>query len=203
MKSLFDIPGFIDSERYIAVWLLMWIESFFPIIPSEVVLPLSISVVQHGHMTFFAVVAAAVAGSMTGAVMWYALARWLGIERFGGFVTHYGRYTSINAKEVAMLQRWFDQRGGIMVFACRVLPLVRSVISIPAGLTRMPFGRFFVYSLAGCCIWSGTLCAVSWWARAYIEQFHALIGPGVKIVVVGLVALWLYRVVSFKAENNQ
>jgi len=200
--KLLDFTGFIESEKYFAVWFCMWLETFFPVFPSELIIPLGILGVHHGTMNFYGVIAAAVAGSMTGAIMWYLIARWLGIERFGNFVTKYGRYTSLSHREVAMLQRWFDKQGGILVLVCRVVPLVRSVISIPAGLVRMPFIPFFFYTLAGSLIWTGALAYISWFFRGYIEMFHAYIGPGVKIVVVVLAAVWLYRVVTYKPEKH-
>lgn len=201
--KLLDFVGFIEADRYVAIWFCMWLETFFPVFPSELIIPIGVLGVRHGQMDFYGVIAAAVAGSMTGAMMWYAVARWLGIARFGAFVTRYGRYTSLSHHEVAMLQRWFDRYGGVLVGVCRVVPLIRSVISIPAGLTRMPFVPFFLYSLAGSIVWSGTLAYISWWGSSYIEAFHGYIGPLVKVAVVVLLGLWLCRVVTYKGDARQ
>ncbi|MBU6207203.1 MAG: DedA family protein [Alphaproteobacteria bacterium] len=199
MKSFLDVAAFINAHTYLAVWLLMLAEAFAPLIPSEIVLPLSILAVHHGRMSFGGVFATAVGGSMTGALIWYSLARALGMARFGGFLTRYGRFTSVRQHEIDLVQQWIDRYGSIMVFACRVVPLIRSVISIPAGLARMNLPRFVIYSALGCALWSGTLCTISWWATPLIERFHDLVGPAVKLAVATLVLLWLYRVITYKA----
>ncbi len=194
----FNIPAFIDSERYFAIWLLMWVETFFPIFPSEVIIPLGVRAANHGLMNVWGVAAAGVAGSMTGALVWYFVARRLGIARFGSFVTKYGRITTLSMKEVNMLQSWFDKYGAAIVLFGRLVPGLRSAVSIPAGLTKMAFAPFFVLTLVGASIWSGTLTLLCWWGRSYIEMLHEWIGPGVKIVIIACLILWLYRVATFK-----
>ncbi len=201
MKFL-NIPGFIESDRYVAIWLLMWIETFLPVFPSEIILPLGVRAANHGLMNVWGVAAAGVAGSMTGALIWYFVARRLGMERFGGFVTKYGRITTLTTKEVNMLQRWFDKYGSIIVLVGRLVPGLRSAVSIPAGLTKMPFLPFFMLSLIGASLWTGTLTYICWWGRDYIEMLHAYIGPGVKVIVIGLALVWLFRVVRHKPEAN-
>src|SRR5579864_761926 len=109
--KFFNLPLFIETDRYFAIWLLMWVETFFPIFPSELILPLGVRQVAHGNMTLIGVGIAGVMGSMTGALVWYFVARKLGIERFGAFVTKYGRITTLTNREVATLQRWFDKYG--------------------------------------------------------------------------------------------
>ncbi len=201
MKSLMNLlPSFIETDRYFAIWALMVFECFLPIFPSEVILPLGVRGVYHGTMTLYGVMAAGVAGSMTGAFVWYFLARKLGIERFGAFVTKYGRITTVSPKEVAMLQRWFDKYGTVMVFVGRLIPGLRSAISIPAGLTGMPFVPFFIYSLAGSCIWTGGLTYAAWLLREHIERLHAYIGPVVTMIVIAAVLFWLYRVIRHQPE---
>ena len=191
------IPTFIATDRYFAIWLLMWVETFFPIFPSEVIIPLGVT---FGHMHPVGVAIAGTTGSMTGALMWYFIARKLGYERFGAFVTKYGRITTLKHKNINMLQNWFDRYGTVIVFAGRLIPGIRSAVSIPAGLVRMPFIPFFFYTLVGASIWSGTLTYVCWLGREYIEMMHEYIGPGVKIIVIGLALVWLYRVVRYKPD---
>ena len=202
MKFL-NIPGFIETDRYFAIWFLMWVETFFPVFPSEVILPLGVLGAKHGFMSPYGVAIAGTCGSMTGALMWYFLARKLGIARFDAFVTKYGRITTLTHKEVSMLQRLFDKYGIIIVFGGRLIPLLRSAVSIPAGLTGMRFVPFFGLTLAGAALWSGTLTYVCWLGRRYIEMMHEYIGPGVKIVIIACALLWLYRVITHKGEHSQ
>lgn len=201
MRFLMNIfPGFIEHQGYFAVWLLMSFECFVPIFPSELILPLGVQGVMHGSVNIWGVAIAAVAGSMTGALIWYSVARRLGIERFGAFVTRYGRLTTMTHREVAMLQRWFDKYGTSVVFLGRLIPGVRSAVSIPAGLTRMPFIPFFIYSLAGASIWTGALTYASWLLRYQIEALHRFIGPVVTVIVIGLALLWLYRLIRHQPD---
>lgn len=201
MKFLMNIfPGFIEHQGYLAIWLLMSFECFLPIFPSELILPLGVQGVMHGTMNIWGVAIAGVVGSMTGALIWYALAYRLGIERFSAFVTRYGRVTTMSHREVAMLQRWFDKYGAVVVFVGRLIPGIRSAVSIPAGLTHMPFITFFLYSLCGAAIWTGALTYASWLLRFQIQALHRFIGPVVTLIVIGLALIWLYRVVRHRPD---
>jgi membrane protein DedA with SNARE-associated domain len=201
MKHLFNLPLFIQTYRYFAIWLLMWVETFFPIFPSEVILPLGVQAANHGLMTVYGVAIAGIAGSMTGALVWYFVARHLGMERFGAFMTRFGRITTLSNREVNKLQGWFDHYGAIVVFVGRLVPGIRSAVSIPAGLTRMAFIPFFLLSLAGASLWTGTLTFICWLGRKYIEEMHEWINPAVKVIVVGCLLIWLYRVITYKPEE--
>lgn len=196
------LPGFIETHNYIAVWFLMWVETFFPVFPSEVIIPLGVQAVNHGAMNAYGLAIASICGSMTGALMWYSLTRWLGFERFAAFLTRYGRWTTLNPKDVTRLQNWFTRYGYAMVLVGRVVPLLRSAVSIPAGLTRMPFIPFFILTLIGTSIWSCSLTYASWLFRAQIEAFHHLIGPVVTLIVIALIILWFYRVFTHKAHGH-
>jgi membrane protein DedA with SNARE-associated domain len=193
-----DVPGFIETRRYFAVWLLMWVETFFPIFPSEMVMPLGALVASQGKMTLWGVIFAGTAGAMTGACVWYFAARWLGYERFSALVTRYGRITTVSPHEVAKLQGWFDRYGALTVFAGRLIPGVRSAVSIPAGLTQMPFVPFFLYSVAGAGLWSSAMAIAGWLLRNQYERIHEYIGPAVKLIIVAALCLWIVRMIRFK-----
>jgi membrane protein DedA with SNARE-associated domain len=197
-----DIPGFIESEGYVAIWLLMWLETIIPIFPSEIVLPLGALAVSHGKMSLWGVALAGTAGAMTGSLMWYGLARWLGLERFTAFVTRFGRWTTLSPALMARLQGLFVRYGTIVVFACRLIPGIRSLISIPAGIVKMPFLPFFIYSFAGASLWSGAVTYAGWLFRDDIERLHHLIQPVVGAIVVGLALVWLYRVITYKKSSD-
>jgi membrane protein DedA with SNARE-associated domain len=200
MKYLLNlIPSFIDNQGYFAIWFLMWMETFLPVIPSEITMPLGVAAANHGLLNVYSVALAGTAGSMTGALVWYFIARSLGMERIGGFITRYGRITTIKHSEVALMQKWFDRYGGWVVFLGRLIPGVRSAVSIPAGLTRMRFLPFFFLSLAGAFIWNAALTWASWLGRAYIDKFQAYIHPAIPVIIICLFLGWIYRVVTYKA----
>ena len=186
-------PQFLRDHGYAGIYLLMLLDSVLPIFPSELVMPLSGLLASQGEMTLLGVIGAGTAGAMTGALFWYWLARTLGLERFTRLIDRFGWLTTISAHEVEILRKWFDRFGTPLVLLCRMLPLARTAISIPAGLVRMPFPRFFALSLLGSLIWSTALASAGWLLRAQYERIHEYIGPVTTVIVGTLVLIWLIR----------
>ena len=186
-------PEFLRNSGYAAVYLLMLLDSVFPIFPSELVMPLSGLLASQGHMTFAGVIFAGTAGSMTGAVGWYVVARALGLARFTRLIDRFGWLTTISAHEVEILRNWFARFGTPLVLICRMIPLARTAISIPAGLVEMPFPRFFVLSLIGATVWSTILAYAGWLLGGRYEQIHQYLGPVSTGIVGALVLVWLAR----------
>ena len=186
-------PQFLRDHGYAGVYLLMLLDSVFPIFPSELVMPLAGLLASQGHMTFLGVVLAGTAGSMTGATAWYLVARALGLVRFSTLIDRFGWLTTISAHEVDILRKWFDRFGTPLVFLCRMIPLARTAISIPAGLVEMPFVRFFVLSLIGAVVWSTMLATAGWLLGGRYDQIHQYLGPVSTVIVGTLVLVWLVR----------
>lgn len=187
-------PHFLRDHGYAGVYLLMLLDSVFPIFPSELVMPLSGLLASQGHMTLAGVIVAGTAGAMTGALLWYGLARALGLDRFSRLIDRFGWLTTISAHEVEILQHWFSRFGTPLVLLCRMLPLARTAISIPAGLVRMPFPRFFALSLVGALAWSSALALAGWMMGGQYEKIHEYIGPVSTLIVAALVLVWLIRI---------
>lgn len=187
-------PHFLRDHGYAGVYLLMLLDSVFPIFPSELVMPLSGLLASQGHMTLAGVIVAGTAGAMTGALLWYGLARALGLDRFSRLIDRFGWLTTISAHEVEILQHWFSRFGTPLVLLCRMLPLARTAISIPAGLVRMPFPRFFALSLVGALVWSSALALAGWMMGGQYEKIHEYIGPVSTLIVAALVLVWLIRI---------
>ena len=186
-------PHFLRDHGYAGVYLLMLLDSVLPIFPSELVMPLSGLLASQGEMVLSGVIAAGTAGAMTGALFWYWLARTLGLERFTRLIDRFGWLTTISAHEVGILRKWFDRFGTPLVLLCRMLPLARTAISIPAGLVQMPFPRFFALSLLGSLIWSTALATGGWLMHGQYERIHAYLGPVTTLIVGTLVLIWLIR----------
>src|SRR3954454_7894644 len=173
----------------------MWVETILPIFPSELVMPLSGLIASQGEMSLVGVTLSGAAGSMMGAVTWYWAARALGYDRFKRLVNRYGRITTVSVHEVEWLESWFARLGPILVLVGRVFPAVRTAISIPAGLVRMPFGRFFILSAIGILIstslltWLGTLLGDNY---KVIEHYAGPVSTG---IVAAAFLLWLTRLV--------
>jgi membrane protein DedA with SNARE-associated domain len=189
------LPNFIHQHHYLAVFLLMWVETILPIFPSELVMPLSGLIASQGEMSLTGVALAGAAGSMTGAISWYWAARALGYARFGRLVTRYGRITTVSAGEIEWLERWFARAGPILVLVGRVIPAVRTAISIPAGLLRMRFGLFLVLSAIGALISSSLLAWLGSLLGNHYRAIEHYAGPVSTLIVGAAFLLWLARLV--------
>jgi membrane protein DedA with SNARE-associated domain len=189
------LPDFIRHYHYVAIFLLMWVETILPIFPSELVMPLSGLIASQGEMSLVGVALSGAAGSMTGAISWYWAARALGYARFKRLVTRYGRITTVSVHEVEWLERWFARLGPVLVLVGRVIPAVRTAISIPAGLVRMPFGRFLILSAIGALISSGLLAWLGSLLGDHYKQIEHYAGPVSTGIVAAAFLLWLVRLV--------
>ncbi|MEA3002783.1 MAG: hypothetical protein QOH81_1571 [Sphingomonadales bacterium] len=189
------LPDFIRHYHYLAIFLLMWVETILPLFPAELVMPLSGLIASQGEMSLVGVALSGAAGSMTGAITWYWAARALGYERFKRLVTRYGRITTVSLHEVEWLERWFARLGPVLVLIGRLVPAVRTAISIPAGLVRMPFGRFLILSATGCLISSGLLAWLGSLLGDHYRQIEHYAGPVSTFIVAAAFLLWLTRLV--------
>jgi membrane protein DedA with SNARE-associated domain len=189
------LPDFIRHHHYLAIYFLMWVETIIPLFPSELVMPLSGLIASQGEMSLWGVALSGAAGSMTGSIFWYWAARALGYDRFKRLVTRYGRITTVSAHEVEWLERWFARLGPVLVLVGRVIPAVRTAISIPAGLVRMPFWKFFILSLIGALISSSVLAWLGSLLGPHYKQIEHYTGPVSAAIVGAAFLLWLTRLV--------
>lgn len=180
---------------YVGIFLAMVVECVFPPIPSEVVLPLAGYESARGSLNLWGAIAAATAGSVVGALVLY------GLGRHGGrpAVRRWGRVLRVTDRELALAEGWFARWGTGVVLAARVVPLARSVVSIPAGLARMPLGRFSVLTAIGSLAWNVLLVGAGHQLGRNWGRVSDLVGrySGVMLLVavVGVLAAgaWLYR----------
>lgn len=152
----------VDSLGYIGVAGLVALETVVPPIPSEVILPLAGSLVAEDRFNFPLVVIAATIGSLIGSLLLYGVAYWIGPLRLRRIVARTGRFVLVDLEDVDRAQQQFDRYGGLAVMFGRLVPGVRSLISLPAGLVRMAPGRFIVYTAIGSAVWNGTLVGIGW-----------------------------------------
>jgi membrane protein DedA with SNARE-associated domain len=167
----------------------MLFETMFPPMPSEVILPLSGYQAWRGTLSLPGVVAFATLGSMAGNFLWYQIARSIGEERLHGFIDRHGRWLTMDWEEVERVQRLFDRHGSGIVFAARILPAVRTFVSIPAGIARMNLAKYLLWSSAGTALWSWGLAAIGFGLGRRFGITAELIGP-VTAGAVALLAIW-------------
>lgn len=156
-----DLTGWVtdvvETLGYLGVALLVALESVFPPIPSEVVLPLAGFVAGRGDASVPGMVAAATVGSVLGSWVLYGLSAWIGPVRLHGFVLRWGRFVGVRPADLVRAEDWFDRRAGAAVLLGRCLPFIRSLVSVPAGFRRMPLVRFTLLTAAGSAIWNTAL----------------------------------------------
>ena len=158
MHYLEQIGGWIESLiaaiGYPGIVLAMALENIFPPIPSEAVLPFAGALSAKGELNFWLAVAAGTLGSLIGAIVLYAvgyIAREAGVRRL---VESYGKYVFISESDLDRSVAWFERYGEAVVFFGRLIPLIRSIISVPAGYARMNFVRFLIYTTLGTTLWN-------------------------------------------------
>lgn len=204
--------GFISQFGYVAVSALIFLENIFPPIPSELILPLSGFLVTKTSMTLPLVIVAATVGSVVGAYILYGIGRLLSQERLEGFFdTKPMRMLGFHSDDVAKAIGWFDRKGQITVLVCRCIPVVRSLISIPAGTAKMNMALFAVYTLVGSLVWNTILCTLGFWAgdaweqiTAQAEWFSSVVKIGIIVVAFIVVAWWVkFRILPARAEQKR
>lgn len=210
MEDVFT--NLISQFGYIGVWFLIFFENVFPPIPSELILPLSGFFTTTTELTLPGVIIAATIGSVTGAYILYGVGRILSRERLMTFFgTRPMRLLGFKPDDIASAVDWFDRKGQATVLICRCVPIVRSLISIPAGTAKMNMVRFALYTLVGSLVWNAILCTLGFWAGGAWEQITAQaewVSDVVKVVIivvaVGVVAWWVkFRILPARAEQKR
>ncbi|MCC7372057.1 MAG: DedA family protein [Chloroflexi bacterium] len=182
------IVGLVDTMGYAGLAIVVALENVFPPIPSEVILPLAGFLVGQGQMTFVGAIVASTVGSLVGALVLYWIGYVLGEDRTRALVRRYGRWAMLSEDDLDRAKSWFDNHGREAVFLARLAPLVRSVISIPAGVAKMPLWSFVLYTTLGSGLWNAALIVGGWALGAnwqLVEQYQGLFSK----VFVGLMAL--------------
>ena len=171
------IIGLVDQFGYIGITLLIAVENVFPPIPSEVILTFGGFMTTCTGMQLWGVVLAATIGSISGALILYGIGRILNAERIERWLGgRLGRILRLKPEDVEKAQAWFEKKGGNAVFLCRFVPIVRSLISIPAGMTKMSLARFTILSAAGTFLWNLVLVNLGAFAGASWEAIAGAIG---------------------------
>jgi len=191
------MTSLMEQGGYLAIAFLMFLENVFPPIPSEVVMPLAGYAAQQGEQDLALVILAGSAGSLAGAVFWYAVGRWIGRRRLKGFAGRHGRWLTLSPRDVDRASEWFDRHGGLAVLFGRLVPGVRTLISTPAGVAEMGVPRFLAFTSAGTALWTALLASAGWLLGESYDRVSDYIDP-VSNVVVGVILLaYLYRAATF------
>ena len=187
---------------YIGICLLIMIENLFPPIPSEVILTFGGFMTIDSNLTIFGVIIASTIGSMAGAFALYYIGKILNKERLIKIVTSkYGKLLRIKPKDIESADSWFDKKGNITVLFCRFIPVVRSLISIPAGMSEMPIIKFSIYTLVGSTIWNTVLVCVGAFAGNYKDKIISIIDSASHIVLILIIVIFVIGVIWFYKDR--
>ncbi|WP_246167182.1 DedA family protein [Sphingomonas piscis] len=155
-----------------------------------------------GKLSLAPVIASGTVGAMLGNVAWYWAARALGTERFHRFVDRHGKWLTMDWAEVQRAERHFEHMGVFFVMIGRVVPTIRSLVSIPAGLLRMSFLPFLVASTIGTAAWTAILAFAGYQLQNNVAEVDKVIGPISNAVIVVLVVGYLWRLVRFRLRRG-
>jgi membrane protein DedA with SNARE-associated domain len=197
------IGQFISAWGPFGVGLLMFIETVFPPLPSEIIMPLAGIAAAQGNYSLASVILAGTIGALLGNLFWFALAWKLGLDRFESLLIRYGRFLTLDRQELERGRRLFAEHGGPIVGVGRVLPTVRSLISVPAGLMRMNLRQFLLWSAAGTFLWTMGLAVAGYWLGRELDAIDRVIGPLSTAVLVSIFLVYLWRVLTWDRRHRQ
>ncbi len=194
------VENIISTGGYPGLYFVMFIENVFPPIPSEVVLPLAGSLSLTGRFSIPLITIVGMLGSLTGAFLFYGLGKWLGEERVRNFIGKFGKYALLSVEDFDKSKEWFEKYDEWVIFFSRMVPIVRSLISIPAGVADMNLTKFSFYTVLGTALWSfilsyaGRLLGEQWpIITDFINTYQNIVLAVGLFVVAAFVAYRLVR----------
>lgn len=188
----------VSQGGYGGIILLMFLENIFPPIPSELIMPMAGFAAARGDLNMVGVIAAGMAGSILGALPWYYAGQWVGSERLKRLAARYGRWMTVSPADIDTAERWFNRHCGKAVLIGRLIPAIRSLISVPAGIARMSLWRFLLFSAAGTAVWSALLAAAGYALESEYARVADYMDPVSMIVVAAIVLTYVYRLVTYR-----
>jgi membrane protein DedA with SNARE-associated domain len=190
----------IEQSGYLGVGFLMFLETVFPPIPSEIIMPVAGVTAARGELELSLVILSGTAGAMLGNIFWYLAARALGLERLKPYVERHGKWLTVSWPEVQRAHRWMQRHGIAFVLLGRLVPTVRSLVSIPAGLLKMRFRTFVIASTLGTFAWTALLAGAGYRLRSDFNQVDQFIAPVANAVLVLVLLLYVWRLITHKPE---
>ncbi len=195
------IAALIQKTGVLGVGLLMLLENIVPVIPSELIMPMAGFEAERGALSLPLAVLAGTVGSIVGGTAWYGVGRALGLERLSRWTARGGRWLTLSPEDVVRGQAWFQRWGRAAVCVGRALPGVRGVICIPAGIVRMPFWRFLLWSSVGAALWTTMLTGAGYVLAERYTQVEKWLNPVTDLLVAACVAVYALRVLRYRSQH--
>ena len=186
---------------YLVICFAMFLENIIPPIPSEIIMPLGGFFVYQGNLDFYLLVVFGLIGTVLGSLPWYYLGRFLNEKKLANFVASKGKFLGITSKDFNKSKLWFDKYGVSLVFWGRLIPGIRTLISVPAGIELMPLRKFFIWTSLGSLIWvillslSGYIFGENYTIiESYINDFKVLLKPLLIVIIVFVIFKFLKNI---------
>lgn len=189
------ITDMMEQFGYVGIFLMMTLENLFPPIPSEIVLPFAGFLTTYTNLTIFGVTVVATTGSVIGAIMLYGIGMLVDVQRLERIVDRWGHLLRLKKHDIYKADAWFDSYGYWTVLFCRMIPIVRSLISIPAGMSKMRFWLFLLFTIIGTVIWNiflimaGVILGASWgdilrFMDVYSTAVYKMLSAGIILFII-------------------
>ena len=203
------IINIMEQVGYLGVFLLIAIENIFPPIPSEVILVFGGFMTTYTSLNIPIMILVATLGSLLGAIVLYYISKIFNKERLKRIVNgKIGKVLRLKASDIEKADKWFDTKGNKTVFFCRFIPIVRSLISIPAGMSEMPMQKFLLYTITGSLIWNtvliivGSIVGDKWETIVgYLDNFSNIIL--IILIIIFVVAMYYWFVIRKKKQSKK
>jgi membrane protein DedA with SNARE-associated domain len=195
---MFDwMVSVVESTSYVGIALLILAENLFPPIPSEMILPMAGLLAARGELNLVGVIIAGSLGSVAGAYVWYSVARRIKTEDLKKLARDHGRLLTFHPRDIDRAHSWFKKHGNGTVFFARLVPGIHSLISLPAGVAKMNFFSFLLYTVAGTLCWVVPYVITGYLLKSGYERISAWLNPATNVILVGFLGVYLWRVFRF------
>ncbi|AVQ36853.1 DedA family protein [Staphylococcus kloosii] len=195
------IIHFMEQYGYFGIAWLIFLENVFPPIPSEIILTFGGFMTTKTDLTFVGVVITSTIGSVIGAIALYGIGTWIGENKLYNLVQKYGKFLRVTTEDLTKTFKWFERYGYWTIFFCRFIPLIRSLISIPAGITRMNIWIFIIFTTIGTLLWNivliylGQTVGGNWHVIVnYMDIYSKIIYVLLLLLVIYILFKWLKRI---------
>jgi alkaline phosphatase len=210
VNFLTSIPDFISLavERnatiaYLTICLAMFLENVVPPIPSEIIMPLGGFFVYQQKLNFFLLVFWGLFGTLLGSLPWYYLGRLVNEKKLSNFLDKKGKYLGISSNDLAKSKRWFEKYGVSLIFWGRLVPGIRTLISVPAGIELMPLRKFLIWTTFGSLIWVVILTYAGYLfgenypvIETYLDQIKYVVKPILVLIFLYFFIKLLIRIIK-------
>jgi membrane protein DedA with SNARE-associated domain len=196
------VTGVVAAGGWPGVLALMFLENLFPPIPSEVIMPLAGFAAARGEMSFPLAIIAGIVGTLAGNAFWFELARAIGADRIKPLFARYGRWFAVDEKDFDKAERTLKKHGPVALFFGRLLPGIRTVISIPAGLIHIPRHVFYLWTALGSTVWILFLTSAGYLLEDQYEKIEAWLEPLSYVVLAAIVGTYIWHIWSTRVRRS-